>query len=86
MRFYVFSKYGEAFALQLSTFRSLQFTAKRRFTMLSWTLTFLVVALIAGVLGFAGIAGIATSIAKVTFVIFIALFLLSFLLGRRTAR
>ena len=48
--------------------------------------TFLVIALIAAVLGFGGIAGVATSIAHVTFVIFIVLFLLSFVLGRRSAR
>jgi uncharacterized membrane protein YtjA (UPF0391 family) len=45
--------------------------------MLSWALTFLIIALIAGVLGFVGIAGTAEWIAKVLFVIFLALFLVS---------
>jgi uncharacterized membrane protein YtjA (UPF0391 family) len=50
--------------------------------MLSWALTFLVVALIAGLLGFAGIAGTAAGIAKILFVVFLVLFLISLLMGR----
>ncbi len=53
-------------------------------TMLSWALTFLVVALIAGLLGFAGIAGAAAGIAKILFVVFLVLFLVSLIIGRRT--
>jgi uncharacterized membrane protein YtjA (UPF0391 family) len=52
--------------------------------MLSYAVTFLVVALIAGVLGFGVIAGTAAWIAKVLFFIFIGLFLVSLLTGRRT--
>jgi len=37
--------------------------------MLSWAVTFLVVAIIAGVLGLSGVAGTATSIAYALFVI-----------------
>jgi uncharacterized membrane protein YtjA (UPF0391 family) len=55
----------------------------RRLPVLSWTLTFLVIALAAAFLGFSGIAGMATSIAHVTFVIFIVLFLFSVISGRR---
>ncbi len=51
--------------------------------MLSWALTFFVVALIAGVLGFGGVAGTAAWIAKICFVIFIVLFLVSLISGRR---
>ena len=52
--------------------------------MLSWALTFLIIALIAAVLGFGGIAGSAAWIAQVLFGIFIILFLVSFLFrGRR---
>ncbi len=51
--------------------------------MLSWTLAFLVIALLAGLLGFAGIAGAAATIAKLLFVIFLALFLFSLATGRR---
>ena len=47
--------------------------------MLSWTIAFLIIALLAGVLGFTGIARTATGIAKVLFFIFLILFLLSFL-------
>lgn len=52
--------------------------------MLSWAITFLVIALIAGVLGFGGIAGTATGIAQVLFGLFLILFIVSLLLGRRT--
>jgi uncharacterized membrane protein YtjA (UPF0391 family) len=45
--------------------------------MLSWVVTFLVIALIAGILGFAGIAGASVEIAKTIFFIAIILFLIS---------
>ncbi len=55
--------------------------------MLSWALSFLVIALIAAVLGFGGIAGTAVSIAKLIFFVAIILFLISavvhILKGRR---
>ncbi|QDV27447.1 DUF1328 domain-containing protein [Aureliella helgolandensis] len=51
--------------------------------MLSWALTFLVVAIIAGVLGFGVIAGTAASIAKVLFFVFLVLFVVGLLMGRR---
>ena len=51
--------------------------------MLSWALTFLVIALIAGVLGFGGVAGQAAWIAHILFVVFIVLFLISLIAGRR---
>lgn len=47
--------------------------------MLSWTIIFLVIALLAGILGFTGIARTATGIAKVLFFIFVVLFILSLL-------
>jgi uncharacterized membrane protein YtjA (UPF0391 family) len=53
--------------------------------MLSWALTFLVIALIAGVLGFGMVAGAAAGIAKVLFAIFLILFLVSLVMGRRAA-
>jgi uncharacterized membrane protein YtjA (UPF0391 family) len=49
--------------------------------MLSWVLTFLVVALIAGILGFGGIAGASIEIAKAIFFIAIILFLVSAVIG-----
>jgi len=52
--------------------------------MLSWAVTFLIIALIAGVLGFAGIAGTAAGIAKIIFLIFVIAFLVSLFMGRRT--
>lgn len=45
--------------------------------MLSWALTFLVIALIAAALGFGGVAGAATGIAKLLFFVFLILFAIS---------
>ncbi|MFC3182996.1 DUF1328 domain-containing protein [Cypionkella sinensis] len=45
--------------------------------MLSWALTFLVIALIAAALGFGGIAGTSAGIAQILFFIFLALFVIS---------
>jgi uncharacterized membrane protein YtjA (UPF0391 family) len=45
--------------------------------MLSWSLMFLVLALIAGILGFTGIAGAAAEIAKILFFVFLVLLLIS---------
>jgi uncharacterized membrane protein YtjA (UPF0391 family) len=50
--------------------------------MLSWALTFLVIALIAAALGFGGVAGAATGIAKILFVVFLVLFLVSLIVPR----
>lgn len=50
--------------------------------MLTWTIIFLVVALIAGVMGFGGIASTATGIARVLFFIFLVLFAISLIAGR----
>ena len=53
-------------------------------TMLSWALTFLIVALVAGVLGLWGLEGMAMQVAWILFVVFLILFLVSLLTGRRT--
>lgn len=54
--------------------------------MLSWAVTFLVIALIAAVLGFGGIAGTAIEIAKIIFFVAIALFLISAVIGLMRGR
>jgi uncharacterized membrane protein YtjA (UPF0391 family) len=54
---------------------------KEEKAMLSWVVTFLVIALIAGVLGFGGIAGASVEIAKAIFFIAIVLFLISAVVG-----
>jgi uncharacterized membrane protein YtjA (UPF0391 family) len=54
--------------------------------MLSWVVTFLVVALIAGVLGFGGIAGVSIEIAKTIFFIAVVLFLISAVVGLARGR
>jgi uncharacterized membrane protein YtjA (UPF0391 family) len=56
-------------------------TANRGRIMLSWVVTFLIVALIAGVLGFGGIAGASVEIAKAIFFIAVILFLISAVVG-----
>lgn len=52
--------------------------------MLSWSIFFLVVALVAAFLGFSTIAGAAAGIAKILFAVFLVLFLVSLFMGRRT--
>jgi uncharacterized membrane protein YtjA (UPF0391 family) len=49
--------------------------------MISWAITFLVVALIAAVLGFGGVAGVAVEFAKIIFFVAIILFLISAVVG-----
>ena len=49
--------------------------------MLSWVVTFLIVALIAGILGFGGIAGASIEIAKIIFFVALLLFLVSAVVG-----
>jgi len=51
--------------------------------MLSWSIFFLIVALVAAVLGFSTIVGAAAGIAKLLFGVFLVLFLISLFLGRR---
>jgi uncharacterized membrane protein YtjA (UPF0391 family) len=46
--------------------------------MLSWALTFFVLAIIAAILGFTTIAGAAAGVAKILFVVFLILFVASF--------
>jgi uncharacterized membrane protein YtjA (UPF0391 family) len=45
--------------------------------MLSWTIAFLILAIVAGLLGFGGVAGTAASIAQVLFVVFLVLLVVS---------
>ncbi|CEG07286.1 DUF1328 domain-containing protein [[Pseudomonas] carboxydohydrogena] len=49
--------------------------------MLSWVVTFLIIALVAGLLGFGGIAGASIEIAKIVFFVAIVLFAVSALIG-----
>lgn len=50
--------------------------------MLSWAITFLVIALIAAALGFGGIAGTASGIAQILFFVFLVLFVVSLIFGK----
>jgi uncharacterized membrane protein YtjA (UPF0391 family) len=54
--------------------------------MLSWVVTFLIIALIAGILGFGGIAGASIEIAKVIFFVAVVLFLISTVFGLARGR
>lgn len=49
--------------------------------MIRWTISFLVIALVAAVFGFGGIAGAAVGIAKILFYIAIVLFIVSLIAG-----
>ena len=54
--------------------------------MLSWVVTFLIIALIAGILGFGVVAGASIEIAKVIFFIAVVLFLVSAVVGLARGR
>ena len=54
--------------------------------MLSWVVTFLIIALIAGILGFGGIAGASIEIAKIIFFVALILFLVSVVVGLARGR
>lgn len=54
--------------------------------MLSWALTFFVVAIIAAVLGFTTVAGAAASIAKILFFVFLVLTLVALVAGALRGR
>ena len=56
---------------------------ERLTAMLSYAVTFLIIALIAGILGFGVLAGTAMWIAKVCFIVFLVLFVISFITGRK---
>ena len=49
--------------------------------MLNYTITFIIIALIAGILGFGVVAGTAALIAKVCFILFLILFVASLFRG-----
>lgn len=51
--------------------------------MLSWALTFLVLALVAGIFGATGVAGLSMNIAWILIVVFLVLFVISLIMGRR---
>jgi uncharacterized membrane protein YtjA (UPF0391 family) len=54
--------------------------------MLSWVVTVLIIALIAGILGFGGIAGVSIEIAKAIFFIAVVLFIVSAVVGLARGR
>ena len=54
--------------------------------MLSWVVTLLIVALIAGILGFGCIAGASIEIAKIIFFVAVVLFLVSAVVGLARGR
>jgi uncharacterized membrane protein YtjA (UPF0391 family) len=62
----------------------LVFERKDHKHMLSWAITFLIIAIIAAILGFGGVAGTAVGIAKILFFVFLVLFVISLLMGRRS--
>jgi uncharacterized membrane protein YtjA (UPF0391 family) len=59
---------------------------KEERVMLSWVVTFLIIALIAGILGFGGVAGASIEIAKIIFFVALVLFLISAVVGLARGR
>ena len=59
------------------------FYVRKEIAMLSWALTFLIIALIAAALGFGGIAGTSAGIAQVLFFVFLIMFVIALITGRR---
>lgn len=56
---------------------------RKEIVMLSWAVTFLIVAIIAGLLGFSGIAGAATNIAWILFVVGLILAIIFAIRGKK---
>jgi uncharacterized membrane protein YtjA (UPF0391 family) len=67
-------------------FATLGKTDEAELVMLSWVVTFLIIALIAGILGFGGIAGVSIEIAKAIFFIAVVLFIISAVVGLARGR
>lgn len=51
--------------------------------MISWAITFLILAIIAGLLGFTTVAGVSVTAAKILFFVFLVLLVVSLVAGRR---
>jgi uncharacterized membrane protein YtjA (UPF0391 family) len=74
------SGYGTFFSVQ--TLRGPgRHVLEKDIVMLGWTLTFLVVAVIAALLGFGGVAIVSVEIAKAIFVVALILFVISAVFG-----
>jgi uncharacterized membrane protein YtjA (UPF0391 family) len=67
-------------------FATLGKTDEAELVMLSWVVTFLIIALIAGILGFGGIAGVSIEVAKAIFFIAVVLFIISAVVGLARGR
>jgi uncharacterized membrane protein YtjA (UPF0391 family) len=67
--------------LQWHVIRKKRGITKINNSMLRWTITFLVIALIAALFGFGGIAAGAAEIAKIIFYIFLVFFVISLISG-----
>jgi uncharacterized membrane protein YtjA (UPF0391 family) len=52
--------------------------------MLRWTVTFLIIALVAALFGFTSLAAGAAYIAKIVFYLFVVLFILSLVFGKKS--
>jgi uncharacterized membrane protein YtjA (UPF0391 family) len=76
----------EAASGAIETAREPEIVASTEVHMLSWALTFFVVAIIAAVLGFTSIAGAAAGIAKILFFIFLVLTLVALIGGALRGR
>jgi uncharacterized membrane protein YtjA (UPF0391 family) len=77
---------GDYFVESVSARRASARIKIAELVMLSWVVTFLIIALIAGILGFGGIAGVSIEIAKAIFFIAVVLFIISAVVGLARGR
>jgi uncharacterized membrane protein YtjA (UPF0391 family) len=77
---------GDYFTESVSARRASARIKTTELVMLSWVVTFLIIALIAGILGFGGIAGVSIEIAKAIFFIAVVLFIISAVVGLARGR
>jgi len=56
----------------------------KEYAMFGWSISFLIIAIIAGIFGFSGIAGTAVGVAKILFVVGLVMFLVTLVAGRHT--
>lgn len=69
-------------AIRLRPAERLSSHLKRNRIMLSWALTFFILAIVAAIFGFGGIAAGAQSIAQVLFLLFVVMFVVSLITGQ----
>jgi uncharacterized membrane protein YtjA (UPF0391 family) len=67
----------------MSALRMIDPQTQKGIPMLSWAITFLIIALLAGLFGFGLVTGVAYQAAQICFFVFLVLAVISLLTGRR---